>query len=81
MNQLISVLIGFVILLFVPESPYFLMSKYNDEKGARKSLSWFFYGNIEQVTILGDWCSFSLIPVWLCNFLAKKISAKTAIKC
>jgi hypothetical protein len=38
-----------VILLFVPESPYFLMSKYNDEKGARKSLNWIFYGNVEQV--------------------------------
>ena len=33
------------MMLFMPESPYFLMSKYNDEKAARRSLDWIYNGN------------------------------------
>ena len=40
---------GFISLLLVPESPYFLMSKYNDEKSARKSLNWLYNGNDEEI--------------------------------
>ena len=36
-------------MLAMPESPYFLMSKYNDEKNARKALSWIYNGNDEDI--------------------------------
>jgi len=33
----------------VPESPYFLMSRYNNETLAQKSLDWLYNGNEEEI--------------------------------
>jgi hypothetical protein len=33
----------------MPESPYFMMSKYNDEKSTRKCLDWLYDGNADDI--------------------------------
>ena len=49
LSNISSTFSGFLTLLLVPESPYFLMSKYNDEKSARNSLDWLYNGDVDEI--------------------------------